>query len=243
MKNSYQLLGSILAGFGIIFSILSYFVIGSIPLTALGIGCLIIGVASIMLPPNPVPKSMVREMLRNSATNIEALLEEFQVEGRALYLPPKEGYVSAFITIEERPITEIAYANEIPLRLLSVASGSKGVTIFPPASEIAKAVEAYEESSYEQLLNSVLVEQLEMAASAKAVEKGNAFAVEIDKPKIVPKLPRFNRSFGTLPSSIAASCLAFKSKKRIAIEDEKVFDDKIILTLRVFEKDEMNKED
>src|SRR5579884_306098 len=94
MKNSYQLLGSILAGFGIIFSILSYFVIGSIPLTALGIGCLIIGVASIMLPPNPVPKSMVREMLRNSATNIEALWKEFKVKGKVFYFPPREGKVS-----------------------------------------------------------------------------------------------------------------------------------------------------
>lgn len=243
MKNSYQLLGSILAGFGLIFSILSYFIIANIPLTALGIGCLIIGIASIMLPPDPVPKSIVREMLRNSATNIEALLEEFQVEGKAIYLPPKEGYVSAFITIEEKSTIEIAQADEIPLRLLSSASGIRGVTIFPPASEIPKAVEAYEESSYEQLLNSVLVEQLEIAASVRVVEKGDVFAVEINKPKIMPKLPKFNRSLGTLPSSVAASVLAFNKKSRVAIEEEKVFDNKIILTLRIFEKNQTGKSD
>lgn len=238
MKGSYQITGSILAGFGTVFSLLSYFIINNIPLTALGIGSLIIGITSIMLPADPVPKSIVREMLRNSATNIEAMLEEFQVEGKALYLPPKEGYVAAFITFEQKPIIEIASAKEIPLRLLSIASGIKGITIFPPGSELAKAKEAYEESSYEQLLNLTLVEGAEMASGIKVAEKGDVYVVEINKPKVMPKLPRFNRCLGSLPSSIAASCLAFKTRSRVAIEDEKLLDDKIILSIRAFKNDQ-----
>ncbi|MEM0118140.1 MAG: hypothetical protein QXV32_06810 [Conexivisphaerales archaeon] len=234
MRNSYQVFGAFMVGFGLVVSSISYFILSSIPFTALGIGALIIGVASMMLPPSPVPKSLVSEMLRNSATNIEALLEEFQVSGKALFLPPREGYVTAFLTIEDVPLAEVAESPEIPLRVLSIASGRRGLRIFPPGSELARSAEAYEEQNYEQLLSLIIVDQSELAQSVKVVSKNEQVVVEINRPKVLPKLPRFNRSLGTLPSCIAATCLAFSSGKRVAIEEERVNDDKILLSLRLF---------
>lgn len=233
--NSYQSLGLSLIAFGAILFPVSYFIVRSIPLSALGIGSIIIGAASAMLPSNAIPKRIVREMLRNSATNIEAILEEFNVSGKALFLPPRNGYVTAFITLEEVNIQEVADARDIPLRVLSIASGRRGITVFPPGSELAKAIEAYQEASYEHLLSNLLVNEAEMASSVKVIDKRDKLLIGINNPRIIPQLPRFNRSLGTLPSCIAASCAAFKLKKRVAIEEEMIMNGKILLTLSIFE--------
>jgi hypothetical protein len=235
LQGNYQSAGAILLGFGAVLSIVSYSLLQNIPLTALGLGSVIVGIASLMLPPNPIPSSLVREMLQNSATNIEAVLEEFGVKGKAMYLPPREGRVTAFITLEERPVVEIASsAGEVPLRVLSMASGSRGVTIFPPGSELPKSQEAHSEGSNEDFLRTVLVDTSELVRSVKSNTLGDTEVVEIKGAKSIPNLPRFNHCLGSLPSSIAASALAYKTGRRVVIDSEDVNGTDILLILRTF---------
>jgi len=230
---SYQHLGLALLAFGAVVSATSFFVLQSVPLTALGLGAIMVGIASAMLPPTSVPSSLVKEMLQNSATNIEAILEEFNVKGRALYLPPRDGRVTAFISIEDKPVLEVASSGEVPLRVLSMAGGSRGVTVFPPGSELPKSQDSYRETTYEDLLRSVLVDASELADSVKITSQGDIEVVEIKSAKVVPRLPKFDACLGSLPSSVAASALAYKTNSRVSIEGEERYgDSRIILTLR-----------
>lgn len=234
VRPSYKSTGLFLTSFGALLALISYLLIQNIPLTSLGIGVAIIGAAALLLPPNPVPRSIVREMIKNSATNIEALLEEFDVKGRAVYLPPRDGYVTAFVTLEESQ-GEVISSPELPMRVLSIAQGAKGIMIFPPGSELPK-VQDSSESTYEHLLSSILVDAAELVGSVKAVENAETVNVEISKPKIHLQLPRFNRCLGSLPSSIAACTLAFKTKSRVTIESEQASDERILLRLKIHQE-------
>jgi hypothetical protein len=230
--TTYSEAGYALVGFGAVVSVVSYFVIQNIPLTALGLGSVMVGLASLLLPPKAVPTSLVKAMLQNSCTNIEAILEQYDARGRAVYLPPRDGYVTAFVPIKEIPSMEVAAAGDIPLRVLSAAGGTKGVTVFPPGSELPKAYEAYQEGSFDDLLRLVLVDGMELASSVRTSRDGDVVVVEIKGPRVTPDLPRFNRCLGSLPTSVAACALSFKEGKRVVVEKEDVSKDKIIAVLR-----------
>jgi len=83
----FKAVGVGLFGFGSIFAFFSYFVIASIPLTALGIAFFILGAVILIFPPYLVPHQVVRGMISGSVANIEAVLEEFAFhQGRGKFM-------------------------------------------------------------------------------------------------------------------------------------------------------------
>jgi len=112
--NRFKAIGSGFIGFGGIIASFSYFVILSTPLTALGLAFAILGCVILIFPEYLVLHQVVKGMISGSITNIEAMLEEFSVNQRAVYLPSKDGKIYAFVPLLGNPsypeIREIVYA-------------------------------------------------------------------------------------------------------------------------------------
>ncbi len=84
--DRFNAFGITLASFGALFSLLSYALIYSIPLIALGIGALILGLSIAITPVSPMPKRAVRALIEGSLMNLEALLEELDMSNKGYYV-------------------------------------------------------------------------------------------------------------------------------------------------------------
>src|SRR3989338_4868611 len=91
-KNPYLRLGLVLTLSGAVLAPVFYFVAVSVPLTALALSAIILGLVSAMLGnarPAVTPEAS-QMMLQTGIENIAALLEELGLTARAIYLPSPE---------------------------------------------------------------------------------------------------------------------------------------------------------
>ena len=89
ISNPYRVLGLGLCVGAAIWTPISYFVIASVPLAALGISILIVGITCIALAntrPGISPEAC-EMLLRTGMENTAALLEELGLSNKAIYLP------------------------------------------------------------------------------------------------------------------------------------------------------------
>jgi hypothetical protein len=206
--DRYQLLGLSLVSFGGVFASYSYLVLLSVPLTALGLACIILGSTLLMVPGSPVPRHQMRAMMEASLVNVEALLEEFDVKGKAVYMPPNDGRVHAFIPVQGNVDLGAIDPQRVPVRVLTEAGGVRGVTVFPPGSEAVRLSLLPEEAGAEDALSHVLVDFIEAVESVKLVRRGSEAVVELGRPRASSEYPRVNGCLGSYPVSLAGCVLA-----------------------------------
>jgi hypothetical protein len=120
-NNPYRLLGIGLTFAGAIFVPVAYFVINSIPLTAIGLSSIMIGFTSITLAtarPQISPEAS-QMILETGMENIAALLEELGLTRKAIYLPSsmRTGNAQALIPLGEG-IDVQRIKGKIPRRLI-----------------------------------------------------------------------------------------------------------------------------
>ena len=121
MSNPYRVLGLGLCLAGTIFAPISYFIIGSVPLTAVGMSAIIIGFTCIALAnarPYISPEAC-EVILKTGMENTAALLEELGIRNKAVYLPSsmRDGHPQALIPLgEDRDIQRVK--GKIPGRLI-----------------------------------------------------------------------------------------------------------------------------
>jgi hypothetical protein len=230
--DRYLAIGLGLAVFGGPFAVYSFLVLLSVPLTALGIGCLILGVNVALIPESPVPAGTIRAMVEGSCANVEAVLEEFNVKGKAIYLPPRDGRVIAYVPTKQGASS--AYrAMEAPVRVVAEVEGEPALMVFPPGSEILRLSLVEEGSGVEDALSYVLVDFLEAAESVKSEELGGSVVVKIGNPRIRTDFPRFNMVLGSLPTSLAGCVVAQALGKPVAFVDEQILGKIINATFEV----------
>lgn len=141
--------------------------------------------------------------------NIETLLEEFNARGRAIFLPPRDGSVYAFVPLEPIRKPSAAWAaSDSSVNVLIDANGELGLMIFPPGSEVIGLSLLSPEIGIEEALKYVLVDFLEAVESLKAVRSQGRVVVEMIVTREKPEFPRCKQSFGTLPTSIAGCILS-----------------------------------
>ena len=105
MSNPYRILGLGLSLAGAIFTPVSFFIIESISLTAVGISAIMLGFVSVVLSntrPYISPEAC-QLILRTGMENTAALLEELGLRTKAIYLPStmRDGHPQAVIPITE----------------------------------------------------------------------------------------------------------------------------------------------
>ena len=216
MAGRYLSFGVALSAFGAVVASVSYFALFSVPFTALGVACAILGLATVNLPEQSVPKRAVRALLQGATLSIEALLEEFNADGKGVYLPPKDGLVLAYVPLgPETPSPEAV--GRAPRRVVTEADGVPVLLVFPPAAEVVRASEP---AGLEESLQRLLCEVTELCSSVKSVESDGAVVVEMKGVKVGTEAVRYRRALGSIPAGVAACVIAAQKGRGVAVASE-----------------------
>lgn len=232
MRESYSLFGKVLIIFGIIVSFFFYVFYGNIPLTAIGIGAIIIGIAAIMLPEYPIPPATIRSLIESSALTIEAILEELKIESKAVYLPPNESYASVVLPVksfENLPYKELDRRN-----VFLLIKNIPAIKFYPPGCTIVKGI-SNDDLSLSEALEKVLIDITEICSKVRVVETGENVVIELSNPYRKEKLPYFSKNLGSLSSSLAALTVVTIKKLPLEIVKEEIQKNKIYVYLRYLE--------
>jgi len=231
--DQYTAVGFGFVVFGALFAEYAFLMLLSVPLTALGISCVVLGITTALIPESPIPASNIRSMIKGSCLNIEALLEEFDAEERCVYLPPRDGRVFAYVPLNTgHGLSNVWQAMEAPIRVVTEVGGEQGLMIFLPVSnDMLSSIG--EDSKAEEALSNILVEKLEFLESVKEAESGDKVVVRMSGSRMETDLPRFKKVLGSLPTSIAGCVLAFVFDKPLALIEEEVSGRVITATFEV----------
>jgi hypothetical protein len=216
-----MLVGLGLVGFGLVLAGFAYLVLSSVPLAALGLACVVLGATAASLPENVVPRSAVRAMLRGATLNIEALLEEFDVRGGAVYLPPRDGLVSAYLPVASNPgPPSLEALRGAPRRVVTLAGGQPCLMVFPPGAEVVRVSELGEGVGLEEALSYILVDVTELCSSLRASEAEDVVVLEMRGVKAETEAPRYRELLGSIPSSLAACVVAAVLRRPVRLLGE-----------------------
>ncbi len=229
MVDRFNAFGAALASFGALFSLLSYKILSNIPLTALGIGMLILGLSICLTPTSPIPRKAVRALIEGSILNLEALLEEFDASCKGYYVPHEDGRVYVYV-----PLSSETGPPKVALkpRGVVVEEGGKPYLVFlPPASELVR-VEGF--SDVEAAISEVLVDLTELCKSVKVVRSGD-INIEVKGVRGYVSAERFKRVFGSIEACLAACVAAALSNSPVYVLSEVEEKGVKYITLRVCE--------
>lgn len=217
-EASGHLYGYALTAVGAVTALFFWFVAGSVPMTALGIGIAVLGSSVAITPLSPVPPANVRRMLESSVLNIEALLEEMDVRSRGYYVPQPDGEVQVFAPLDgEAPPAPGAKAEGF----VTASDGRRYLVIFPPGSFLMKNAELPADA--EGAISELIVDAAGLADSARAIEGGGRVTVEVSSPKAKISAGRVRRTVGSLEASVAATAVAAVMKKTVMIASEEEY--------------------
>ena len=237
-------LGTGLVGFGGILAIFSYFVVGSVPLTALGLAFSILGCVVLIFPEYLAPHQVVKGMISGATANIAAMLEEFAVVQKGTYLLSKEGKVYVFVPLSNNPsYPEISKVIDAPKRVISNVDGHPGLFIYPPGSDVmglsGVVGEGREETGtgnvrenkafsledflprLENAINYLLVDFAELCSKVQISFEKNMVVLRMRNVKLNVEAPRSTKVLGSPPASLAACLITQITKKFVRILEEK----------------------
>lgn len=220
--------------FGIPITIVSFAVFSHTGLFAFGLACTILGGTILLTPWNPIPEPPVKGMMEGSCLNIEALLEEFNAEEKAIYLPPEEGGVYSYSPLASNPEpSSLKDVMKAPRRIVTDAGGGPGLLIFPPGSELIKHSGIDQDVGLEAALDYVLVDFVELVESLQVIDRGEVIEIVLNNPRIDTEFSRFRRVLGSLPVSVAGSVIAFSLNSPVKFEGEDFEESEITARFRV----------
>ncbi|MEM3449263.1 MAG: hypothetical protein QXV74_05640 [Candidatus Bathyarchaeia archaeon] len=235
MADRNLVFGSGLTIFGATLSLGAYFLLENTPLTAMGIGLTVLGMAWALTPPHPIPKNAVVKIVKSSIGNIEALLEATGAISKAVYLPSKgDGKIFAYIPLKSGDDLTFQWIAENSNRVVLRRGGSLGIMVIPPRVEYGNPEpDAESGMGVNDLLSHVLVDTYEVAESVKSAQVGDVIVVDIYRSKIDLDYPRFNIVMGSFPSCIAAQAVASAISRPVQIVEEKRSADHTTVRLRL----------
>jgi len=216
--------------FSIPFTIASYIILSNIPLTALGIGLMILASSILLTPLESIPPRAIRAMLEGSILSLEAILEEFDISRRGYYVRAEDGRVYLYVPLSEdgRPPTKRVE----PSGLIHEEGDSRYLILIPPASELIKIPEI-SGMSLDSALTYMLVDLMEVADSIEVMSDG-FITVRLKNVKSHVTAGRFKSVFGSLEASIAA-CLTANLIGVVKVSDEILEENSKVIILEVWE--------
>ena len=244
MSQPYRLLGLGLLVAGAMFAPVSYFVLGSAALTAVGISMLILGFTCIALAntrPYISPEAS-QLVLKTGMENTAALLEELGLRNRAIYLPSSlsDGRARAIVPLGEVNVQQIR--GPIPGRLV-VRFGNRpedlAIAFATPGGQILEMLEALPgptAGELEAAISYILVGVLDLAASVQVTLADGRVSVEITDPRLYWENIWYYRSLGSPLASIAAAICCEGLGKPMRIEEETYEKGRARIELEVLEK-------
>jgi hypothetical protein len=241
--NSYNMLSVCLVLTGVLLSCVSYFVLSSTPLTALGISALMMAGVSYAIG-NGQPKISPEAsaiFLHSGIENISALVEELGLKSKAIYLPSSmtSGKPQALIPLHSNSVSMQFGKIVFPKRLI-VKHGSNpedlGLLVTTPGSAVSSLVAAKSDSTagdLESALTAVLAGTVNLADGAKVSLDNDVVRVEVSNPHLEDAKMWIYDTLGTPLASIVASVIAQVLDKPVLIEDEQPSEGKCVFQLKL----------
>lgn len=229
MSNPYRVLGLGLCLAGTIFAPISYFIIGSVPLTAVGMSAIIIGFTCIALAnarPYISPEAC-EVILKTGMENTAALLEELGIRNKAVYLPSsmRDGHPQVLIPLgEDRDIQRVK--GKIPGRLIvryGVNPDDMAIAVTTPGSINIDMLETKPGPTSEEIeaaATYILTGLLDIANSVTVNLSDTQVNVEISGPKLHYEDIWYYRCLGSPIASIVAAISSEALEKPIRIKEE-----------------------
>ncbi|MGC9069156.1 MAG: hypothetical protein ACP5IZ_09335 [Thermoprotei archaeon] len=232
MSDTNLITGIGLSTFGTILALGSYLLLQNVPLTAMGIGIIVIGTTWALTPPNPTPKKALLDLVKSSCSNIEALLEATGATNKAIYIPARDNKIIAYIPLKNGDNITLQTIAENNSKILIRQGKTLGIAIIPP--NIGQETPNPEtEPNIDAQLDHILIETLEIAENIKTARSENTIIVQIHKPKIDIDYPRFKMIMGSLPSSLIAQAIATATSRPVKIIQEKTQKNTLTIQLRL----------
>lgn len=230
-KNVYFTLGLWLLIAGVAFTPISYLLLHSIPLTALGVSMLILGAVCLALGKSvsQVSPEAGIMLLEASMENIATLVEELGLRAKAIYLPSSltgSGQPQALLPLSSN--TDISQLDKALPRRMIVKFGSQaedvGLLVTTPGSVSATKLEAKPDATaggLESALSYILIGLIDLADSVRVVRMNNRdIEVEVSHSRLSYKEASIYQWLGTPLASIVASIAAEAVGKPVAIAEE-----------------------
>jgi hypothetical protein len=228
-QNPYKFLGMVLVLAGSLFAPVAYFVIVSVPLTAIAISAVMIGFTSIALAnarPYISPEA-AQLILRTGLENTAALLEELGISEKAIYLPSsmRLGRPQALVPLTNTANIELA-KTKISGRLIVRYGDSPeamGIIVTTPGSldfRELKITLGPTPAEIETAVTYVLTGLLDLASSVAVNVSGSRVVAQVKGPRLHFEDTWYFRCLGSPVASIVATvcCEALGKPTRILEE-------------------------
>jgi len=223
------MLGMIFCIAGAIFAPTSYFILNSVPLTAVGMSAIVIGVTCIALAntrPYISPEAC-QLILKTGMENTAALLEELGLRGKAIYLPStmRDGHPQALIPLVEGE--DIQWVKEkIPGRLIvryGVNPDDMAIAVTTPGSiniDMLETKPGPTSDEIEAAVTYILTGVLDIANSVTVNLADNEIDVGVSGARLHYEDIWYYRCLGSPIASIAAAVSSEALQKPIRIREE-----------------------
>jgi len=242
VKNRYRMLGRGLLITGLIVAPVSFFVIDSVPLTAVGVSAIMIGITCSALAytqPSLSPE-VYRLMLNTGLENTVVLLAGLDLSNKAVYIPSTmgNGHQRALIPLVGSRSVALAEA-KIPDRFI-VKYGQnpedRAVSVATPGSisiERFDAIPGPTADEIEIAVNHILSDILDIADSASVILVDDRVYVAVSNPKLIFEDTRYYQCMGSPIASIVAAVSSEALGRPVRILDENYEKNMNTITLEV----------
>jgi len=242
MSNPYRILGLGLCLVGAIFAPVSYFILNSVPLTAVGISAIMIGFTSIALAntrPYISPEAC-QLILKTGMENTAALLEELGLRNKAIYLPSamRDGHPQALVPLTDGE--DIQWVKtKIPGRLIvryGANPGDMAISVTTPGSmniDLLETKPGPTSGEIEAAATYILTGVLDIADSVTVSQVGARLEVEVSGARLYYEDIWYYRCLGSPVASIVAAVSSEALGKPVRISEESYSKGKSRITLEV----------
>lgn len=241
-RHPYGFLGLGLLLAGTLIGSVSYLVLASTPLTALGMSAIILGAVCLALerarPTTPPEVSAI--LLEAGMQNIGAIVEELGLRSKAIYLPSSMtgGRPKALIPLQAT-LSGLTLKTPLPNRLIArygPGADDIGLLVTTPGSAAINMLEAKPggtSTELEAALSSVLVGTTDLAAGVRVTMGDKRVTVEISDPSMEYENIWFYECLGSPLASILASVVAEALDQAIRVAREEHGRRKEVIELEV----------
>jgi hypothetical protein len=243
VKNSYRIIGIVLAVSGAVMAPIFYFIIGSVPLTAVGLSTLILGLTCAVLAnarPYISPEAS-RVLLKTGMENTAALIEELGIQTRAIYLPSslRNGQPQALIPLVDHP-DSFQFKEKLPGRLIvryGPGADDMALAVTTPGSINVAMLDNKPGNTADEIESAItylLTGVLDIASGVKVNIADSRLVVEVFGDRMGYEDILYYQCVGSPTASIAAAVVSEALEKPVRIVTESRHKQSSRITLEVY---------
>jgi hypothetical protein len=243
IRNRYTAIGLTLVFGGSFFGLVSTIIIDYMPLTALAITSVILGIVSWGLG-RTLPRislDTAQLIFQAGLDNIFSLIEEIGINSPAVYLPKSVANGKTLVPLNNDD-TSLNLPPRLEQRLLvQRKSGGEvfGLLITTPGSLVLTTTAIEEDGTaggLESALNSIMVGNLDLAEGVKVPGGQTIWEIEVVNPSLNLPVHSSEYLLGSPIASIVAAVAAEVLSVPITIVEEKVLRGRLAIKLRLHEE-------